>query len=296
MAATLDRLSGGRVLINVVAGGDPVELKGDGIFLGHGERYDVTAEFLHIWRGLMAGETIDFKGKHLTVEGSRLFFPPVQRPHPPLYFGGSSEAGMTVAVEHCDLYLTWGEPPAQVAEKLQLVRQLAAQQGRTLRFGIRLHVIVRETASEAWSEAERLIRHVDEKTIATAQQVFAQMDSVGQKRMLELHRGRRDHLEISPNLWAGVGLVRGGAGTALVGDPETVAQRLREYMALGIDSFILSGYPHLEECYRFAESVFPLLPLAEGTGRPQRKVSNEGPFGEMLANEVLPLQRARAQS
>ena len=89
------------------------------------------------------------------------------------------------------------------------------------------------------------------------------MDSVGQRRMAQLHGGRRDKLEVSPNLWAGVGLVRGGAGTALVGDPETVAARIREYQALGIDTFIMSGYPHLEEAYRFAELVFPLLPLAQ---------------------------------
>lgn len=296
MAATLDRLSGGRVLINVVTGGDPVELKGDGVFLGHGERYAVTAEFLEIWRRLMRGERVDYRGEHLAVEDSRLFFPPVQQPYPPLYFGGSSEAGMAVAAEHCDMYLTWGEPPAQVGEKLRVAQAAAAARGRRLRFGIRLHVIVRETEAEAWAEADRLISHLDEATIARAQQVFARMDSVGQQRMAHLHGGRRQDLEISPNLWAGVGLVRGGAGTALVGDPETVALRMREYMDLGIDSFILSGYPHLEECYRFAELVFPLLPLSPTTGRrrgPAR--SNEGPFGEMVAN-TDPVRRAAAQS
>jgi alkanesulfonate monooxygenase len=287
MASTLDRLSGGRLLINVVTGGDPVELKGDGIFLEHGERYAVTGEFLEVWRRLMRGETVDFEGSHLEVEGSRLFFPPVQRPYPPLYFGGSSEAGMRVAAEHCDVYLTWGEPPEDVGEKIRAARAHATARGRRLRFGIRLHVVVRETAAEAWAEAERLIAHLDDATIARAQQTFARMDSVGQQRMARLHGGRRDRLEISPNLWAGVGLVRGGAGTALVGDPETVAQRMREYMAHGVDSFILSGYPHLEECYRFAELVFPLLPLAATTGRERQPARNEGPFGEMLANEPL---------
>ncbi|TGV76209.1 LLM class flavin-dependent oxidoreductase, partial [Mesorhizobium sp. M2D.F.Ca.ET.145.01.1.1] len=97
-------------------------------------------------------------------------------------------------------------------------------------------------------------------TIASAQKVFARMDSVGQARMSALHGGRRDKLEIAPNLWAGVGLVRGGAGTALVGDPDTVAERIDEYRRLGIDTFILSGYPHLEEAYRFGELVLPRLP------------------------------------
>ena len=118
------------------------------------------------------------------------------------------------------------------------------------------------------------------------------MDSVGQSRMAALHGGRRDKLEVSPNLWAGVGLVRGGAGTALVGDPETVAQRMREYMAIGIDSFIMSGYPHLEEAYRFAELVMPLLPLDHA---PMRSVvaANMGPFGETIANIARPGRTSR---
>jgi alkanesulfonate monooxygenase len=113
------------------------------------------------------------------------------------------------------------------------------------------------------------------------------MDSVGQRRMAALHNGSRDRLEIAPNLWAGVGLVRGGAGTALVGDPEQVAARLREYMALGIDHFILSGYPHLEEAYRFAELVFPLLPVRHPVAR-FGAAENRGPFGETVGNLYRP--------
>ena len=296
MAATLDRFSDGRLLINVVTGGDPVELKGDGLFLDHAARYEITAEFLRVWRRLMAGETVGHEGRHLRVEAGQLFYPPVQKPYPPLYFGGSSDAGIEVAAEQVDVYLTWGEPPADVAEKIEKARLAAAARGRQLRFGIRLHVIVRETAAEAWNEAERLIAHVDDESVAKAQAVFARMDSVGQQRMSRLHGGRRDQLEISPNLWAGVGLVRGGAGTALVGDPETVAARMREYIELGIEAFILSGYPHLEECYRFAELVFPLLPLKATTGRERKAVRNAGPFGEMMANEILPVRQARAAS
>jgi alkanesulfonate monooxygenase len=288
MAATLDRLSEGRVLINVVAGGDPVEMHGDGVWFGHGERYKATAEYLTVWRQLMQGQTVDFAGEHVRVEGGKLLYPPVQKPYPPLYFGGSSDAGQDVAAEHCDVYLTWGEPPADVAEKLAQAQRRAAERGRKLSFGIRLHVIVRETAEEAWCEADALIRHVDDEAIAFSQRTFARFDSVGQQRMARLHNGRRDQLEISPNLWAGVGLVRGGAGTALVGNPEQVAARMREYMALGIDRFILSGYPHLEECYRFAELVFPLLPLKATTGNYRGPARNAGPFGEIVANAVAP--------
>ena len=286
--ATLDRFSGGRVLVNVVAGGDPVELRGDGVWLDHDERYAAVDEFLTVWRGLMRGDTVDHRGAHYRVEGGRLALPPVQSPYPPLYFGGSSGAGLAVAAEHVDVYLTWGEPPAEVAAKIATARAAAAAKGRTLRFGIRLHVIVRERAADAWAAAEDLIRYVDDAAIESAQKVFARFDSVGQARMVQLHRGRRDNLEISPNLWAGVGLTRGGAGTALVGDPEQVAARMQEYVDLGIDRFILSGYPHLEECYRVADLVLPRLTLrrhdGETTARAATPAGNAGPFGEIAAD------------
>ncbi|MGJ4999383.1 FMNH2-dependent alkanesulfonate monooxygenase [Bradyrhizobium sp. HKCCYLS3077] len=294
MTATLDRVSNGRLLINVVTGGDPVENKGDGIFLSHEERYEVTREFLTVYNKLLEGEAVNFSGKHITVEDGRLLFPPVQSPRPPLFFGGSSDAGIDVAVDTVEKYLTWGEPPADVAAKVAKVKAAADKRGRKLSFGIRLHVIVRETNEEAWAAADDLIKHVTDDTIASAQKIFARMDSVGQQRMSQLHGGRRDKLEISPNLWAGVGLVRGGAGTALVGDPDTVAARIREYQDIGIDTFILSGYPHLEEAYRFAELVFPKLGLntVEQGGNVTKLRANTGPFGETIANEHRPLQRA----
>ena len=172
------------------------------------------------------------------------------------------------------------------------MRRRATQHGRTLEFGIRLHVIVRETEGEAWRAAAELVSELDETTVAAAQAKFAQMDSVGQRRMAELNRGRfnranvREGLEIAPNLWAGVGLVRGGAGTALVGNPEQVAERIQEYAALGLEYFILSGYPHLEEAHRFAELVFPRLPLDLQRALPQRTLT--GPFGEIVANTYVP--------
>ena len=322
MAATFDRLSGGRLLINLVTGGDRTELEGDGVFLDHATRYEQSAEFIRIWREILArshrGESFDYEGKHLSVKGAKLLFPPLQQPHPPVYFGGSSDAAHDLAAEQVETYLTWGEPPADVARKVADVRARAAKHGRTVKFGIRLHVIVRETEAQAWAAAEELIRHVDDETVARAQSVFARMDSEGQRRMAALHAGARNKaptlgtgvsslppegaqsprggpsgigctradLEISPNLWAGVGLVRGGAGTALVGDPETVAARITEYADLGLDHFVLSGYPHLEEAYRFAELVFPLLPV----GVRERLTGGNplGPFGETVANDFVP--------
>lgn len=294
MTATLDRISDGRVLINVVTGGDPVENKGDGVFLSHDERYAVTREFLEVYKALLAGGRVDFNGQHIKVEDGRLMFPPLQKPHPPLYFGGSSDAGIAVAAETIDKYLTWGEPPGAVAKKLEAAQKVANAKGRSFSFGIRLHVILRETNDEAWRAANDLLKHLDDQTLASAQKTFERMDSVGQKRMLALHGGSREKLEVSPNLWAGVGLVRGGAGTALVGDPETVAERIKEYMRVGIDTFIFSGYPHLEEAYRFAELVFPLLPLAHDAHRIQSR--RRGPIGEAIANDFAPAERQRGQS
>ena len=292
MAAALDRATDGRLLINVVTGGDPVELKGDGQWLSHDERYVLTAEFLEVWRRVMSGEAVNFEGRHIHVEDARLAFPPVQTPYPPLWFGGSSPAGIDVAAEHCDVYLTWGEPPADVAAKIATARAAAEKRGRAFTFGLRLHIVVRETRAAAWEAANDLIRYVDDKVIADAQKVFARYDSVGQQRMAALHGGNRAKLEISPDLWAGVGLVRGGAGTALVGDADTVAARLLEYRALGVDSFILSGYPHLEEAYRVAELLFPRLPLSHGKSGTQPSVALNGPFGEIIANERAPVLAA----
>ena len=326
MAATFDRLSGGRLLVNLVTGGDQGELEGDGVFLDHAARYEQSVEFIRIWREILArshdGESFDFAGKHLSVKGAKLLYPPVQKPHPPVYFGGSSAPAHALAAEQVDAYLTWGEPPAAVAQKIADVRERAKAFGRTVKFGIRLHVIVRETDDDAWRAAENLISRLDDDTVNRAQAALARMDSEGQRRMAALHAQARNKaptlgtdvsslppegaqtprggpssfgrtradLEVSPNLWAGVGLVRGGAGTALVGDAKTVAARIEEYADLGIDTFVLSGYPHLEEAYRFAELVFPLLPRrVQDTlqGKPASSTLT-GPFGEVVANHYAP--------
>jgi alkanesulfonate monooxygenase len=257
MASTYQRLSGGRLMLNIVTGGDAVEQQRFGDWAEHDERYARTDEFLSVLRGAWGEQPADFEGRHYRVAGATTLAPP--DPVPSVYFGGSSPAALPVAARHADVYLTWGEPPAQVAEKIGQVRELAAAQGRSPRFGIRLHVITRDTAAEAWAEAQRMLDALDPAEVERAQATLRSSQSVGQQRMLALHGGRTDQLEISPNLWAGVGLVRGGAGTALVGSHVEVADRIEEYHALGIDEFVLSGYPHLEEAYQFGEGVLPEL-------------------------------------
>jgi alkanesulfonate monooxygenase len=293
MAATFDRLSNGRILINVVTGGDPVELAGDGLFVDHDTRYKITDEFLTIWRSVLASEAeVNFEGEQLRVRGAKVLFPAAQNPYPALYFGGSSDGALDVAAKHVDYYLTWGEPPEQVKEKLAKARNYAyAKYGRALKFGIRLHIIVRESEEEAWHDAERLISQVTDKTVALAQQTMARQDSVGQQRMLALQKlsgptRSRNDLEISPNLWTGVGLVRSGAGTALVGSVENVVKRMKEYAELGIDTFIFSGYPHLEEAYRTAELLLPNLPLDHDNDG--REPAADFSPGEVIANDFTP--------
>jgi alkanesulfonate monooxygenase len=281
LAASLDRLSGGRFYLNVVAGGDASELAGDGVFLDHDGRYAQAAEFLQVWKRILAGETVDFAGEHVTVKGATVPLTPVQRPHPPLFIGGSSEAGHQMAAEHVDTYLTWAEPPDAVAAKIEDVRSRAAALGRTLRYGLRVNIIVRETEAEAWTAAAQLISKIDRTAVQTAHAAFRRFESEGQRRMTEL--AARDDLVVAPNLWAGVGLVRGGAGTALVGSARQVADRLLEYGALGIDAFILSGYPHLEEANRVAELLFPLLPVTvpPPAAQPFQAVAFVSPFGDL---------------
>jgi alkanesulfonate monooxygenase len=260
IAATLDRISNGRLLLNIVVGGSAQELAGDGIFLKHDERYDHADEFFQVFNKLLETGEANLDGKYIKAIGAKLGYPPVQSPRPPLYFGGSSDAGIEFSAGIADKYLTWGEPPEQVGEKIEKVRKAAAAKGKEVTFGIRLHFIVRETDDEAWQAADNLISKLSDETIAQAQENFAKnSDSVGQSRMAALHGGRRDKLEVAPNLWAGIGLVRSGAGTALVGSAKTVAERLREYQDVGIDTVIASGYPHLEEAYRVSELLFPEL-------------------------------------
>ena len=283
MAGTFQNLSGGRLLLNVVTGGESHEQRMYGDFLDKDGRYERCDEFLHVVRSLWTGEAVSFDGKYYRVEDAVL--DQIPEPLPRIYFGGSSEAAGRVAAKHVDVYLTWGEPPEAVREKVEWIRKLAADEGREgqVRFGIRLHTIARDTAEAAWAEADRLLAGISEEQIAQVQAGLKRSESVGQRRMLDLNAGSKDSLEIHPNLWAGIGLVRGGAGTALVGSHEEVAERIEEYHALGIDEFVLSGYPHLEEAWWFGEGVLPELARRGLWNPPDGHVAGTGPVSVPFA-------------
>jgi alkanesulfonate monooxygenase len=278
-AATFDQFSGGRLIINIVTG-ESRAMAPYGVELPHDERYSLTDEYWAAWKQLMTCKSVGFDGKYVRFRDARLELPPVQKPHPPLFFAGSSEPALNVAAKHADTYLTWGEPPPLAAEKIAEVRRRAERLGREVKFGIRLNLIVRETKEEAWAAAQWLYEHMDPEAVAFTRVRNEQAEAIGQRRMNALiyerpHRHARD-LEIYPDLWAGFGLIRGGPGTAIVGDPETVAARLLEYRDAGFDTFIVSGQPLLEESYRVADLLLPLLPIGRQKTEPSNVIA--GPF------------------
>jgi alkanesulfonate monooxygenase len=257
MAATGQRITGARLLLNVVVGGDPDEQLRYGDGLAHDGRYDRAAEFLEIVTRAWAGEPFDFSGAYYSVQGAMVTRRP--DPPPPVFLGGSSEAARRVAARFADVYLAWGEPPPLLAPLLTGMRELAAEAERSVSLGTRFHVICRDTAEAAWAVADRLVADLDPAAMQAAQRRWSRSESEGQRRMAGLHGGSTGRLEVYPNVWAGYGLLRPGAGAALVGSHEQVAERIEELHVLGVDHLILSGQPHLEEAYWFGEGVLPLL-------------------------------------
>ncbi|ATG55658.1 alkanesulfonate monooxygenase [Brachybacterium ginsengisoli] len=258
-ADTFRRLHGGRLILNIVTGGNPAEQAGYGVHVPHDERYEITDESLQAIRPLLDGEKVELEGRHLHLVGAQLPEPTTQPV--PIFFGGASPKAVQVAAEQADTYLLWGEPLADIAARIGTVREAAAAAGRTLSFGLRIHVISRDTSEQAWQAAADLQATFDPESVAAVRAHKAAMDSVGQARMDALHGARLPRevqdLVIGPNLWSGIGLLREGVGTALVGSHDEVADRLLEYADLGIDEFILSSFPHREEALRVGREVLP---------------------------------------
>jgi alkanesulfonate monooxygenase len=256
--ATLDQILGGRLLVNIISSDLP------GQDLESQERYQRTLETMVVLKRLLAGEPVAYQGRHLDLAVGPPRICEERSAAPPLYFGGLSPAAREVAAQAADVYLMWPDTPAGVGEVVADLRTRARSHGRTLRFGLRVHVIVRESESEAQAAARDLVSRLDDDTGAAIRNRSLDTSSAGVARQAEL-RGDADHEGyVQRHLWTGIGRARSGAGAAIVGDPDQVRAMLDAYRAEGIDAFILSGYPHERECDRFARLVlddYPHAPL-----------------------------------
>ncbi len=238
--ATVDQMLAGRLTINIISSGLP------GQDLDSAPRYRRTLEIMRVLRDLLDGKRVDFHGEHV----SRC---------PPFYFGGLSEAAREVAAQAADVYLMWPDTMPGVEAVVADMRARAARYGRELRFGYRAHVIVRATEQEARAAARRLISRLDADTGERIRRRSLDTTSAGTARQNELRDMADDDGYAEPNLWTGIGRARSGAGAAIVGDPGQVLAKLRGYAALGMEAFILSGYPHAAEGDLFARHVLPHL-------------------------------------
>jgi len=250
--ATIDQILGGRLTINIISSelpGQPLE---------SAARYRRTLEIMCVLRDLLDGKSVDFHGEFIDVT----IDPPRLRPVggcPLFYFGGLSEAAREVAAQAADVYLMWPDTLAGVESVLTDMRARATRYGRELRFGYRAHVIVRDTESEARTAARRLVSQLDDATGEQIRRRSLDTTSAGTMRQSQLRESADEEGFAEPGLWTGIGRARSGAGAAIVGDADQVLAKLQGYAALGIESFILSGYPHAAEGDLFARHVLPRL-------------------------------------
>ena len=251
--ATLDRILDGRLIVNIISSEMPGEA------LEAWPRYQRTLEHMSGLRRLLDGERLEVDGDwvRLAVDPPRVST--VSGRCPPLYFGGLSEEAREVAAREADVYLMWPDTIERVAELVADMRSRAAAHGRELRFGYRVHVVVRPTEGEARAAADHLLAALDADTGERIRSRSLDSTSVGVRAQATLRDASDEDGYAEPNLWTGIGRARSGCGAALVGYPQQVAAKIESYRDLGIDTFILSGYPHLDECRRFAELVLPRL-------------------------------------
>jgi alkanesulfonate monooxygenase len=260
-AAVLQNLSHGRLEWNIITGGVPAAQRANGDFLDHDLRYRRTGEFLDIIKGLWQNETFSYEGEVYKLDNGSLWPAARRERRPGVYFSGFSDAALAVAARHADVYLNWAEPVEKLTAHIERVRELAAAQGRKMRFGIRIDLLARETEEAAWAEARRQYALIDGKTAAVLGRINGGSDSVGAARQTAYHQDktRFDDLIVGPNLWAGFGKAKPGPAVGLVGSYQNVAERLAEFRDAGISTFILAGSPHLEESLRIGQEVLPLL-------------------------------------
>ncbi len=251
--ATLDRITGGRMTVNIISSDLPGEK------LASAPRYARTLEVMQILKTLLDGEHLSHHGAHYDIEIDPPRITTVSGKCPPLYFGGLSEDAREAAAAGCDVYLMWPDTMPAVREIIADMRARAARHGRTLKFGYRAHVIVRETEAEARAYATRLLSKLDAETGDAIRAKSLDSTSVGVLRQAELRASAGDEGYVEDNLWTGIGRARSGCGAAIVGDPDQVLAKLQAYQAEGIEAFILSGYPHAAEADLFSRHVLPKL-------------------------------------
>lgn len=260
MISTFDQLSGGRVRINLIAGGGVRESRADGVYLDHDDRYELMDESVTLMKQCWAEtKPFDFEGRHLKVERADVRPKPLQQPHPPFYIGGVSPAAVDVGAKHADVYLFWSNTFDQIRADIDTVTAAAERHGRAgqIRFGLRSHVLVRDTAEEARRDAVALIADASERMRASRQATMGnQSQADALMREVSQASAATDYW-LSDTLWAGITTIRHGAGVTIVGSPDQVIETIQGYIDLGITSFCLSGYPHDEEAARFGELVMP---------------------------------------
>ena len=249
MVATLDQISRGRVDINIVPGGIRHDFERLGVDSDHAGRYEQAEELMRACRALWTGELTDFAGRHLTLRGARCVPTPFGTPR--FYQGGASPRAEALAAREADVYLLWIEPLEEIAARVARVRTAYEVCGRMPAFGLRTHLIVRDNADEAWEAAHRLIAEADPEVLRQRQAVAAGGQAAS-GAVADRHR-------LGRHLWNGLATVRVNCGTAIVGTPQQAAAELYEYWKLGVDEFILSGFPHVEECVRVRQTVLPRL-------------------------------------
>ena len=256
MISTFDQLTGGRVYINLIAGGGYDEMAADGDFHSHDERYEIMDETVTIMKRVWTESApVTHQGKCFRVENARVVPRPFQSPHPPFYLGGISAAAREVCAKHANVYLFWGDTPATIAAQIIEARAAAARYNRQdqLRYGMRLQVIVREKEEDAWEFASDLIKDATEVQREVVGRMWEQSEANTRMKKLATMEGFR----IAPHLWSGISSVRPGAGVAIVGNPRQVADVIQEFIDIGCTEFCLSGYPHDEEAERFGRLVMP---------------------------------------
>ena len=274
--ATLDHMLEGRLTINIISSDLP------GTQLSSPERYARSREVIEILKQAWTQDRIDFKGQYYQLDlPTRPVKPYQQNGGPLLYFGGYSPDGVDLCAEHCDVYLMWPETEEKLQSLMDNMTQKAAAYNRTVQFGLRVHVIVRETEEEARAYADSLLSKLDLDLGTDIRNRAQDATSLGVARQSQLREEADEKYYVEPNLWTGIGLARSGCGAAIVGNPDQVVAKLERYMEMGIRSFILSGYPHQQECELFAKHVLPRIKtvsLPEIFGRMPKTTPNS-PLG-----------------